>query len=258
MKNVLKVMAAAILTAAFAFLGVQLWLYFTSEQQTAEQFNDLTILIQPQPSEPEMPESMELASPEWAVFDQYGTLFEQNADMIGWIFIDGTTINYPVMQTLDRPNFYLKQGFDKTSSDYGVPYATEACSIVPQSDNITIYGHHMKGGAMFGALDSYKREDFYREHPVIGFDTHAGFGKHEILAVIKVNLADFLYHEFINAADEVAFAEYVNRCKELSFYETGVTAASGDKLITLSTCEYTRQGNQLVVVAKKIGGELSG
>jgi sortase B len=70
--------------------------------------------------------------------------------------------------------------------------------------------------------------------------------------VFKVNPADFPYHQFVNAADEVAFDEYVSRCKALSFYDTGVTAAHGDKLITLSTCEYTRQGNRLVVVAKRI------
>lgn len=156
------------------------------------------------------------------------------------------------MQSPDRPDFYLKHGFDRQYSDYGVPYAAESCSIDPQSDNITIFGHHMKSGKMFGALEDYKSAAFYREHPLMRFDTRAGFGVYEILAVFTVNPADFPYHEFVNAADEAAFIAYIERCKALSFYDTGVTAAYGDKLITLSTCEYTRQGNRLVVVAKRI------
>jgi sortase B len=252
MKMAVKVTAAVILTAALLFSGYQLWRYFTAEKEVEEQFGGLAEQIQTPTPPAFVPEQAEEPPPEWTVYDKYGTLFEQNPDMIGWIAIDGTTINYPVMQTPDRPNYYLKRGFDRHYSDYGVPYADERCSIDPQSDNITIYGHHMKNGKMFGALEDYKSEAFYREHPLIRFDTRAGFGVYEILAVFKVNPADFPYHEFVNAADEAAFAAYIERCKALSFYDTGVTAIYGDKLITLSTCEYTRQGNRLVVVAKKI------
>jgi len=258
MKKAVIVMAAVILTAAFLFSGVQLWRYFSAEQQAEEQFDSLTAIIHVPPAEPQTPEPNVSEPPIWTVHDQYGTLFEQNTDMIGWIAIDGTTINYPVMHTPDRPDFYLKRGFEKAASDYGVPYAAGACTIDPQSDNIIIYGHHMTSGKMFGALEDYKNETFYREHTIIQFDTLMGFGEYEIFAVFKVNPADFPYHEFVNAADELDFADYVRQCKELSFYETGVTAEYGDKLITLSTCEYTRQGNRLVVVAKMIGGEPSG
>jgi sortase B len=259
MRRAIFVVAAVILTAVLVFSGFKLWEYYAAEQEVAEQFDGLTeqvITPPPAASMTEQPTQTQTdVPPEWTVYDQYGALFNQNPDMIGWIAIDGTTVDYPVMQTPDRPDFYLKRGFDKQPSDYGVPYAAGGCSIDSQSDNITIFGHHMKSGKMFGVLESYKSKDFYLAHPVIRFDTRAGFGVYEILAVFKVNPADFPYHKFISAADQAEFDEYVSRCKALSFYDTGVTARYGDKLITLSTCEYSAQGNRLVVVAKKIGGE---
>jgi sortase B len=265
MKKLVFISTAAILIAAMLFSGYQLWRYFSSEKETEKQFEDLTAQIQT-PAPPPMPERPEeTPPPEWTVYDQYGALFDQNPDMIGWIKIDGTTIDYPVMQSQDRPDFYLKHNFEKAYSDYGVPYAAEGCSIDPQSDNITIFGHHMKkriGTAsvpwMFGALESYKSQAFYREHPIIRFDTRAGFGTCEIIAVFRTTPAKFPYNRFINAADNAEFDEYVRRCSAFSFYDTGVTAEYGDKLITLSTCEYSEQNSRLVVVAKKIGGEPSG
>jgi sortase B len=258
MKKPLFIILAVILTAALLFSGYQLWRYFSAEKETEEQFADLTEQIEtPPPSAPDNPSE---SPPEWTVTDQYGTLFDQNPDMIGWIKINGTTIDYPVMQTPDKPDFYLKHNFEKQWSDYGVPYAAEGCSIDPQSDNITIFGHHMKSGKMFGILESYKSKDFYLEHPIIRFDTRAGFGRYEIIAVFKVNPAAFKYNEFINAADQAEFDEYVSRCMVLSFYDTGLTANYGDKLISLSTCEYSANNNRLVVVARKIeeGGAPSG
>ena len=245
MKKTLFIFAVVLLAALLLFSGFQIYRYYTTEKETEEQFDGLAMQIEQPPPEistKPKPEATSEPSPiEWTISDQYGTLFEQNPDMIGWISIPGTTINYPVMQTPDRPNYYLKHNFEKAYSDYGVPYATESCSINPQSDNITIFGHHMNSGKMFGVLEGYKSEAFYREHPVIHFDTRAGFGEYEIIAVFKVNPADFDYPLFVNAADETEFNKYVNRCMELSFYDTGLSAAHGDKLITLSTCEYSRQ-----------------
>jgi len=249
MRKPLYIPAAVLLIAALLFSGYQLWRHFTAEREANEHFGSLAEQIEP-PSAPEQPDKAPLSG--WTVNDQYGTLFAENADMIGWITIPGTTIDYPVMQAPDRPGFYLRHDFDGQYSDYGVPYVAEDCSIDPQSDNITIFGHHMISGKMFGILENYKSADFRRQHPLIRFDTRAGFGTYEIIAAFKVNPADFQYNEFVCAADEAAFDGYVRRCKALSFYDTGITAAYGDKLISLSTCEYSRANNRLVVVARKI------
>jgi sortase B len=246
-----------VLAAVLLISGFQLWRHQSAEKENEKQFGDISGQVQtPPPSalpEPtESGEPAETAPPGWTVYEQYGDLFIENSDMIGWIKIDGTIIDYPVMQTKDRPDFYLKRGFDKQPSDYGVPYAAEGCAFDPQSDNVTVYAHHMKSGKMFGELESYKQEAFWREHSTIHFDTFIGFGEYEIFAAFKVNPTEFPYNQFIDAADQAAFDAYVARCKELSFYDTDMSAEYGDKLLTLSTCEYSQEGNRLVVVARKI------
>ena len=185
---------------------------------------------------------------------EYLELYRQNEDMVGWIAIDGTKLNYPVMQTKNNPNFYLKRNFEKEYSDLGVPYIQENCDIL-NSDNLIIYGHHIKGGKMFGALESYKSKSFYEKHKTIQFDTLTEQAEYEIVAVFKTvaySAEGYRYYDFVNAETEEAFAEYVAKCKELALYDTGVSAEYGDKLITLSTCEYSAQNGRLVVVAKKV------
>ena len=181
-------------------------------------------------------------------------LYLENADMVGWIQIEGTNIDYPVMQTVDEPNFYLKRGFDKQYSDYGVPYVQENCDIA-LSDNCVIYGHHMNNGTMFADLCKYESKDFYREHKIIRFDTLSGFGEYEIVAVFKTvtySEQGFKYYHFTRAESAEDFDAYIAQCKALSLYDTGVMAEYGDKLITLSTCEYSRKNGRMVVVAKRI------
>ena len=186
---------------------------------------------------------------------EYFELYRQNEDMVGWISIAGTTINYPVMQSRNNPNFYLKHNFEKEYSDLGTPYVQENCDIA-ESDNLVIYGHHIKGGKMFGALEDYKSKSFYEEHKNIQFDTLTEQEEYEIVAVFKTvaySSEGFRYYDFVDAENEEDFNSYVGKCKELALYDTGVTAEYGDRLITLSTCEYSAQNGRLVVVAKKVG-----
>lgn len=161
-------------------------------------------------------------------------------------------LDYPVMQTKDSPDFYLKHAFDKSYSSYGVPYLAENCDV-GISDNLVLYGHHMNNGTMFSDLCKYASEDFYREHKTICFDTLDSFGEYEVIAAFKTvaySGEGFKYYHFVNAESAEAFDEYIAECKALALYDTGVTAEYGDKLITLSTCEYSRTNGRMVVVAK--------
>ena len=185
----------------------------------------------------------------------FESLFTENSDMVGWIFIEGTGINYPVMQTKNSPNYYLKRNFNKEYSDLGVPYVQENCDLA-SSDNLIIYGHHIKGGKMFGSLDKFTSKSFYDKHKIIQFNTLTEQSQYQIIAVFKTvaySASGFRYYDFVNAEDEAHFNEYVGRCKELALYDTGVTAKYGDKLLTLSTCKRFAENGRLVVVAKKIG-----
>ena len=229
--------------------SVNIWIEESEEKQKNEQ--------------PAMPHYGEMLSKQirdtadtgkLTAFEKYRAVQEQNSDFLGWLSILGTSIDYPVMQTVDEPNFYLKRGFDKQYSDYGVPYVQENCDLA-LSDNCVIYGHHMNNGTMFADLCKYESEDFYQEHKTIRFDTLSGFGEYEIMAVFKTvaySEQGFKYYHFTRAESAEDFDAYIAQCKALSLYDTGVTAEYDDKLITLSTCEYSRKNGRMVVVAKRI------
>ena len=90
----------------------------------------------------------------------YQELYMQNNDMVGWIKVEDTKINYPVMQSKDNPNFYLRHGFDKGYTVYGCPYVQENCDVDAPSDNLVIYGHHMNDNSMFAGLMKYADKSF--------------------------------------------------------------------------------------------------
>lgn len=183
-------------------------------------------------------------------------LYELNNDFVGWIKIEDTNISYPVMQTdNDRKDYYLRKNFYKEYSQLGTPYIAEYCNV-QTSDNVIIYGHHITNYQMFGELEKYKNKEFYDNHKMINFNTIYGNADYEIIAIFKtVAYTGFKYYEFMNSNSQNEFDTFIKRCKELSLYETGKTAKYGDKLLTLSTCEYSAKNGRLVVVAKKIIAE---
>ena len=184
-------------------------------------------------------------------------LFKMNNDFIGWLKIENTNISYPVMQTdNNRKDYYLRRNFYKQYSQLGTPYIAEYCNITT-SDNVIIYGHHIKNNQMFGELEKYKKKEFYNNHKIINFNTIYEKADYEIIAVFKtVAYTGFEYYKFVNSNSKQEFDTFIKKCKELSFYEIEKTAKYGDKLITLSTCEYSNQNGRLVVVAKKINTKL--
>ena len=183
-------------------------------------------------------------------------LYKVNNDFAGWIKIEDTNISYPVMQTNNsRKDYYLRKNFYKQYSQLGTPYIAEYCNI-QTSDNLIIYGHHISNNKMFGELEKYKNEKFYRNHKIINFDTLYGKSEYKIIAVFKtVAYTGFEYYKFEKANTKREFDTFIEKCKELSFYDTEETAEYGDKLITLSTCEYSNKNGRLVVVAKKMTTE---
>lgn len=255
-KQKILIAGAALFAALFLFSGAMLVWQNEDGRRSADTFDTVAGLIQP--VEPSWPgtgtDSSEDPDPAEIAFEKYGEVFAQNHDFVGWVSIDGTNINYPVMQTIDNPNYYLKHGFEKQYSNYGVPYIQENC-VLGISDNIVVYGHHMKNNSMFADLCKYESEDFYREHTTVHFDTLSSLNDYEIVAVFKTvaySENGFKFYHFVDAENEDDFNAFVSRCKELALYDTGVDAEYGDKLLTLSTCEYSRNNGRMVVVAKLI------
>jgi sortase B len=189
------------------------------------------------------------------ILPEYTDLYLLNSDIVGWIRIEDTQVNYPVMQTPNERDFYLKRDFEKKNNKNGCLYVREQCDVFAPSDNLTIYGHNMRSGAMFHDLALFRKKSFWETHRTFTFDTIIAHHTYEIVAVFTTTASvgkGFAYHQFVNARNEEEFDQFVTTCKDLALYETGVTAEYGDKLISLSTCEYTHTNGRLVVVAKRI------
>ena len=175
-----------------------------------------------------------------------------NSDVVGWIKIDGTKVNYPVMQNRNDSNYYLHRNIYKGYSSIGSIYAPNICNL-ESSDNIILYGHHIRDGSMFGSLTKYKSYDYYKSHRYINLMTNgSSFSEYEIMAVIVTNADNFNYYGFTKAENRNQFDEYVSACQNMSIYGTGVQANYGDKLLTLITCEYSQSNGRMIIVAKKI------
>lgn len=184
-------------------------------------------------------------------------LKEMNNDFVGWLSIEGTKLDYPVMQTNANPDYYLRKNFYGRYSTLGTPYAEEGCNIETPSDNITIYGHNIKDGAMFGSLQKYKEKSYYEDHKYITFETLTYTAKYEIIAVFKSAVYtgqtnEFKYWNFQDAENEEEFNDFITKVKDKAIYDIEETAQYGDKLISLSTCEYSQSNGRLIVVAKMI------
>ncbi len=192
------------------------------------------------------------------ILSKYQDLYKQNTDMKGWIKIEDTVVNYPVMFTPQDVEYYLKRSFAKEDSPSGTPFIGYDCTLEPRSSNIIIYGHNMSDGSMFNTLLSYSDMEFWQEHPVIEFDTLYETGYYEIMSVFYVNVTEgnghFPFYEFITAKSDEEYQNYVETCKELSLYDTGVIPETGTDLVTLVTCSETRSNSngRIVVVGCKI------
>ena len=261
-------MLIGVFGAVFLISGFILLRHYLGVRESKETYDQLALLVEqarPAPTQAEsLPEgetqTTQTQSPETGgrtdILPQYREIYNYNPDMVGWLRIDGTTINYPVMQSPEDPDYYLYRDFYKKSSNNGCLYTQAECNVESPSDNITIYGHNIRGKIMFHDLSSYTQKSFWEEHRYIQYDTLTQQHTYELIAVFKTsaNLDEgYPYHRFVDAGSEEEFDEFVENCKALAFYDTGVTAKYGDKLITLSTCEYTLNNGRLAVLAKRIG-----
>ena len=189
------------------------------------------------------------------ILPEFQAIYELNNDFIGWIYVPGAKIDYPVMQTYEDPNFYLDHDFEKNWNPAGCIYARRQCDVFRPSDNIVLYGHHMRNGSMFASLKHYTEKEFWEENQFVYFDTLYERHVYQIIAVFKTTAnigLGFNYHQFNDAANQEEFDAFMAEVHRLQFYDTGLTAQYGDKLITMSTCEYTLDNGRLAVLAKRI------
>ncbi len=239
--------------------------------QTFKEENSSVKVVPDQTEKPVNEEGEEEESyPPPLMLSDMSDLYEQNNDTIGWLKIEDTVVDYPVMQTMDDEEYYLYRDFDKkesvggslildTDSDAGTgTLKTGYKDGTRPSTNLIIHGHNMKNGTMFGSLDKWRSPDYEKSHNIIEFSSLYEKRKYEIVSVFlsqvyKAEQNDvFKYYKFFYADDEEQFRDFYDNIKKLALYDTGVEASFGDEFITLSVCTYHVDTGRLVVVGKRI------
>lgn len=244
--------------------GAYLFNYYYKSYKNEKMVKDLFKLVEDE----EPSENENIASPGQAV-EKYITLadgrkilkkfkkiYDTNNDFMGWLKVDGTAIDYPVVYTPDDEQKYLRADFENNYLIAGTLFLSAASVPEKPGNNMIIYGHNMQNGTMFSDLLSYKEREYYKAHKYLSFDSLYFENRYEVIAAfpVNVNTGSFDYYNHSGVLDEKEFDEYLKKCYELSSYEFDSKAVYGDELLTLSTCDSygSKEGNRYVVVAKKI------
>lgn len=176
-------------------------------------------------------------------------LIAENPDCIGWLRISGTKIDYPIMQTKNNPQYYLRRGFDKQYSYLGTPFMDARCDM-NYDNNLIIYGHNMKDGKMFADLLKYRDKEYCASHNIISFITSNRVQEYEVVAVCKVK-SDDEWYGYTCQTDKESFNNLISYIKDKSLYLSQNEIQYGDYFLTLSTCEYSQTNGRLIVIAKR-------
>lgn len=188
----------------------------------------------------------------------FTALLERNPEVIGWIKIDDTDVDLPVMQREGDNSYYLKHDLDGNWDDLGLPYLDYECDI-QQSRHLILYGHNMGVGdtVRFSSLQNYREPEYYQEHPVIELDSLNGGQYYKIVAVYAITTREsdgdvFHFNQYVNFADDAAEQEYLDEVAKRAFYTTGDYARADERLLTLCTCTYEMSDARLLIMARPL------
>ena len=183
-RKLLVVCCSVIAVACLGYFGIYNWYNI----RTADNYKQLSELKDKEPATAQNQNPVihytadETQSTPPPVLDEYKNLLNKNKRLIGWVKIDDTNIDYPVMQTTDN-EYYLDHNLNQEYDKNGSIFMDKDCDVLKPSTNFILYGHHMKSGQMFGSLSLYSDQSYYEKHPCIQFDTIYEKGQYEIMYV---------------------------------------------------------------------------
>jgi sortase B len=194
---------------------------------------------------------------ERGILQKFWMLLNANPDVKGWIKIEGTNIDYPVLQPAEGedPEYYLRRNIFKKEDKCGSIFIDESCAL--DTKNIVLHGHNMTStDNMFHYLLQYDKLSFYKDHPTISFDTIYKTGEWKIFAVIKTEgvakksgIFDYTISDF---KDKSEFLNFIYQLRERSIYDLPVDINQKDKILMLSTCSYEIKNYRTVIIARRI------
>lgn len=267
-KNV-RMALTVLLLAVFLFSAVKLVTRFLEDKQMEEVNRVAEELAQAAVTEPEESTAAETAPPETETAEQpvvwipepvendsymetlalkdLEALREVNPDVIGWIWIPETKIDYPLLQGEDN-SYYLERTWDERPNGHGSIFLECKNSPDLTDFNTIIYGHNMLNGSMFSQLQDYKNESFWKAHPYVYILTDEGVFRYEIFSSYAASVDSITYQlSFRQTETREAF---ISNAQEKSNINTGIVPETTDRIITLSTCTGAGYSSRRVVHAR--------
>ncbi len=185
----------------------------------------------------------------------FTTLKEVNSDIVGWLSVEDSLIDYPIVHTPNNIEYYLRRDIEKKYSISGVPFIGVGSSLEPLADNLLIYGHNMDNDTMFGSLENYFDSEYLESHKFIEVYSEGVLYTYEVIALfvedVTVGNGHFEYYNYLNWETR-SVEEYSNTLSRMSSIPLEVPLTAEDDIITLSTCSYQSQHARTVVIGKLI------
>lgn len=274
--RVFAIIGIVLLAGVFVFAGYKLTTELISRKEGKETYEALQQQVNaaeaPTPPPTDAPKT-EKATPEPTLapeeteeptpepIEQPSVLEELQAqypELIGWITIPGTVIDYPVMHSPERKWFYLNHDYRGEHASYGTPFLDEDCD--PNDDVLLIYGHYQKNGTMFAQLWKYEKQDFWEQHRYFAYRTPTEDRVYEIFAAMRTRIPDdseknvFRYFH-LDVDDKTSFDNYFAEIEKIALYDTGIDVQFGDEIILLSTCAYHVNDGRFVLAARRVADD---
>ncbi len=166
----------------------------------------------------------------------FSKLKEVNNAIVGWIIIDGTQVNYPIVKGKDN-SYYLNHSYDKSYNSYGSIFMDYRSNENFSDLNTFIYGHYTSNGSMFGELKKYMEESFYKEHPFFYILTPNGNYKVDVISAYTDDALSSSYNAKFNDLND--YQRYIEKIRLKSRYSTDISVNYIlDRTITLYSCSH--------------------
>ena len=258
-KKIILIILAVICVAVLVFSLYQGMIIYIPQKQEQQRFEELRQIVEQDgegKSDSSQPPEAETKSSSPAEENRSGfvDIVRINDDFRGWLRIEDTIIDYPVVKSSeDDPEYYLHRDFDKNYSFSGTPFIGAGAD--ENSDAFVVYAHNMNNGTMFGTLDNYADKGWAEQHPYIEFDTPGENRVYRVFAAFQTTIGsedEFAYYDKVGKLTDEDYKAFVKEIKDASVMETGDSPAEKTQIIMLSTCSYHANNGRFVVAAYRV------
>ena len=247
-KRIIYAILIFIFTGIFALGAFQIYRQLKEYEEGDSAYTDVeqyvTVGEDPEDGQKDENPSDENTNINWPAVD-FAALKEINPDIVAWVYIEGTEINYPVVQGTDN-QYYLKHLFNGKWNSSGCIFLDRRNEPDFSDRHSIIYGHHMKNGTMFSSLTQYKKQEFYQAHPTILLITPEQNIRVEIFAGYVANVKDDAWE--IALESDTKFEAWLEAARSRSCFESDMIPAVTDRIVTLSTCRYEFDNARFVLL----------